>query len=389
MNKSELIKLVSQKSNISLRKARIVLDRWSHSEALSWAKSGYRESYLGIEKVETSDYLADKNTNGLEYTGLTSSINKGTKFIKPAEDIISDRYDEIRESITSECLNGKYIIFSLKYKYYDYVALSSRISFLQKDNIYGIKLFDIIEEKNIFLRFQEIASFRSVNSIIKYQTTDNDNWEKLLYDVILNSNPIEIEYDTASRGYPLTRTILFVTFWYNFFDDSDNKKNFSVLQLLKVAALYKYQTLAEKTRIGYICGFCNYRKDLRTFNIDRIKGGRIFNCHKNLYKISVSDIWEMLEKGYADIAISMYNELQEYEKKSLFHLGNYANALVMHGKHDDAIMIYKSIPANVTMPHSAKTWKEACLGDFDFFISNNIHKDEFEKIRTTMKNLGW
>lgn len=234
------------------------------------------------------------------------------------------------------------------------------------------------------MRFQEIASFRSVNSIIKYQTTDNDNWEKLLYDVILNSNPIEIEYDTASRGYPLTRTIIFVTFWYYFFDDSDNKKNFSVLQLLKVAALYKYQTLAEKTRIGYICGFCNYRKDLRTFNIDRIKGGRIFNCHKNLYKISVSDIWEMLEKGYADIAISMYNELQEYEKKSLFHLGNYANALVMHGKHDDAIMIYKSIPANVTMPHSAKTWKEACLGDFDFFISNNIHKDEFEKIRTTM-----
>ena len=47
----------------------------------------------------------------------------------------------------------------------------------------------------------------------------------------------------------------------------------------------------------------------------------------------------MLEKSYSDIAINMYNELHEYEQKSLFQLGNYANALVMQGKYDEAMYI--------------------------------------------------
>ena len=267
--------------------------------------------------------------------------------------------------------------------------MSDKISFTQKDDTYGIELYDIIEEKNFFLRFQEIASFRSVDSITKYQASDNDDWDKLLYDAILNSNPIEIEYDTANMGNPLRRTILFVTFWYNFFDENDNRKKYSVIQLLEAAASLKYQTLAESKRIGYISGFCNYRQDLRTFKIHRIKSGRIFDCHKNLHKITVNDIWKLLEKGYADIAISMYNELQEQEKNYLFYLGNYANALVMQGKHDDAVLIYRSISADTVMPQSYTTWKEVCTGDFDFFISKDIKKDEFEKIQITMKKFGW
>ena len=321
------------------------IDRCSYSEAQAWAEANYRESYLGIEKVMTPDSLADESTDDSSYAGISSTIDGGTQFIKPAEDIISDRYSVIRDNISSECHTGKYIVFSLKYKQYD--------------------------------------------SITKYQASDNDDWDKLLYDAILNSNPIEIEYDTANMGNPLRRTILFVTFWYNFFDENDNRKKYSVIQLLEAAASLKYQTLAESKRIGYISGFCNYRQDLRTFKIHRIKSGRIFDCHKNLHKITVNDIWKLLEKGYADIAISMYNELQEQEKNYLFYLGNYANALVMQGKHDDAVLIYRSISADTVMPQSYTTWKEVCTGDFDFFISKDIKKDEFEKIQITMKKFGW
>lgn len=365
------------------------IDRWSYSGAQAWAEADYRESYLGIEKVMAPDSLADESTDDTSYAGISSTIDGGTLFIKPAEDIISDRYSAIRDNISSECHARKYIVFSLKYKQYDYVALSDKISFTQEDDTYGIELYDIIEEKNIFLRFQEIASFRSVNSIIKYQAVDNDEWDKLLYDAILNSNPIEIEYDTANKGNPLKRTILFVTFRYSFFDENDNRKKYSVIQLLEAAASLKYQTLAETKHVGHITGFCNYRQDLRTFNIHRIKSGRIFDCHKNLHKITVNDIWKLLEKGYADIAISMYNELQEQEKNYLFYLGNYANALVMQSKHIEAVLIYRSIPADTVMPQSSTTWKEVCTGDFDFFISKDIKKDEFEKIQITMKKFGW
>lgn len=206
------------------------IDRWSYSEAQAWAEANYRESYLGIEKVMTPDSLADESTDDSSYAGISSTIDGGTRFIKPAEDIISDRYSVVRDNISLECHNGTYIVFSLKNKQYDYVASSDKISFTQKNDIYGIELYDIIEEKNIFLRFQEIASFHSVNSITKYQASDNDDWDKLLYDAILNSNPVEIEYDTADMGNPLKRTILFITFWYKFFDEDDNRKKYSAIQ---------------------------------------------------------------------------------------------------------------------------------------------------------------
>ncbi|MDE5997043.1 MAG: hypothetical protein K2G77_02410, partial [Muribaculaceae bacterium] len=197
------------------------------------------------------------------------------------------------------------------------------------------------------------------------------------------------EYDTADQGNPLKRTVLFVTFWYKFFDQDDNRKKFTSMQLLEATASFKYESLAESTRIGYITGFCNYRKELRTFNIKRIKGGRVFECRKNLHKLSVNDIWRILKKVNAEIALSMYNELNDQEQKYLYHLGNYANALALLGKIEEAVSIYKSTPADLLMPQSTITWKEACMGDIEFFITNNLHKTEFQNILSIMRKNGW
>lgn len=364
------------------------IERWSYSEAKKWAEEDYRETYLGIENISRNEITIEEFENP-EFSGISSQEDNQSSFIKPKEDIISDRYADMRKQITKICQNGQYIIFSLRHKCYDYVALSNRITFTRRDDAYGVKLFDEIEKKDIFLRFQEIASFRCQNSIIKYEAEKNENWDALLYDAILNSNPIEIEYDTAGQGISLRRTVLYVTLWYNFLNDNDNREKYSVIELLKIAALFKYQTLAKSKQIGYISGFCNYRQDLRTFNINRIKGGCIFDCRKNLYKISSKDIWKILEKGYADMAINMYNEFNEQEQKELFHKGNYANALVMQGKLDEAMCIYKSVSPDTIMPQSTFSWKDACLDDFDFFISEDIKKNEFEKIKSKMREMGW
>lgn len=364
------------------------VNRWTYSEAQKWAEKGLRESYLGIVKVESSE-ISTGTDDIAEFSGI---LNQGVGqpiFVKPADDIITDRYDEMRSQISEECGRNKYIVFSIKHKCYDYVALSNNIYFTQKDNSYGIELFDVIEEKYIFLRFQEIASFRSLNTITKVEGAADDDWDKILYDAILNSNPIEIEYDTAGQGNPLKRTILFVTFWYRFFDEDDNRKKYTAIELLEAAASFKYETLAESNSVGYISGFCNYRQDLRTFNLHRIKGGRVFECRKNLHKLSVPDIWKILEKGYADIVVSMYDELNEKEQKFLFHLGNYANALVMQGKLKEAESIYMSVPSDMLMPQSTTTWKDTCLGDFDFFIKNDTSKAEFEQVKAIMINNGW
>lgn len=365
------------------------VNRWTYSEALEWAKNGYREAYLGIKKIIIPKTKTNEDFDITEFSDFQNGGKSKLVMIKPGKDIIADRYDEIRKHIIQKCNQGKYIVFSVKAKCYEYVTLANKISFEQKDASYGVELFDVIEERTIYLRFQEIASFHSLNSITKYEAVDDDDWGKILYEAILNSNPVEIEYDTAGKGNIRRRTILFVTFWYQFFNEDDNPQKYTAKQLLEIAASLKYKTLAECSSIQYISGYCNYRQSLRTFNVRRIKGGKVFACRKNLHKISVSDIWEILSNGYAEIAIQMYNELCEHEQQYLFHLGNYAHILVMQGKIDLAVSIYNSVFADKQMPYSTMTWKEACLNDFAFFMANNIKKEEFKNVQSIMKNKGW
>lgn len=363
------------------------IERWSYFEAQKWAEEGYRESYLNIEKVVSPSRIFN-DADESEYVGFTGNMINNEIFIKPADDIITDRYSKLREDINHECKKGQYIKFTLKQKCYDYVTSSDGISFTQQEGFYGVSFYDVIEKENIFLKFQEIGSFKAENTLYKYEVSDGDDWSELLFEAILNSNPIEILYDTASQGNSLRRTVLFLTLWYRFFNDED-RREYSNKILLGAGALLKYKTLAEKSRIGHFTGLCTYRNEIRTFNVHRIKGGRIYNCRKNLYKITVADIWELLTAGYPDMVIRMYDELSEHDKQNLFYLGNYANALVMQGKLEEASDIYTSIDTNTLMPQSNTTWKEACLGDFEFFKSKDVKKEEFEKIKLMMKETGW
>lgn len=350
-------------------------NRWSYSDAQKLATEHYREMYLGIERISTSS---------INYIQKYSTIQS-----KPEGDIISDRYMSIRNEINNTCKCGKYIIFTLATRCYDYVALSDKISFIQKNYEYGVELFDFIEEKLIFLRFQEISSFKSVESLTKSVIEEDSNIEdrkKILIDAMLNSNPIEIKYNTAGGGNPITRIVLFITFWYNYFKDSELREKLKPEELLSVGAQWKYKTLATKPILGYITGFCNYRKEIRTFNIERIVCGRVFAFRKNLYKIEQSDIRNMLQYGYYEIAINMYNELNKGEQKNLWNLVSYADILVMQGKYDEAHLIYKSIPAKTIMPNDTTTWEDTYAADFNYFISNNIKREEFEKIKSIINH---
>ena len=142
-------------------------------------------------------------------------------------------------------------------------------------------------------------------------------------------------------------------------------------------------------KVSYFTGYCTYRKDIRTFNTHRIKGGRIFNCHKNIHEITVNDIWNVLTKGYADMVIRMYHSLAKHEQLKLYHLGNLANALVMQGKIDEAMKIYLSIPKEQRMRGSNDTWYEVCINDIKSFMTEEKHKENFEKILTKLQNHGW
>lgn len=366
------------------------VNRWSYEDALKWEGERYREVYLGIEGI-VQEINSRENVCPQSEFSIASLKNTDKEiFEKPMKDIICDRYEGIRNEICLECKKGRYIVFRIKNKGYEYIADSEKVYFKQKGNSYGIEIDDLIEEKQYFLRFQELSSFKSINSLTKYQAKDGDDWDKLLAEAILYSNPIEIEYDTADSGVSRKRKILFLTFWYDLFNLDEYKRKYSDMQLLEITAGWKYNTLAKCHSIGYIVGFCMYRKSLRTFYIPRIKGGRIFNCVKNLYKIKDVDLWNVLDNQTPkpSIAINMYAELDE-DERNCGCLGNYAHALVIDDRFDEALEEYLKIEPDSIVPYSDITWKMACNTDFDEFISKNIKKDNFQIIRKMLKDQGW
>lgn len=365
---------------------RIRMDRWDYADAEKWATDNFREKYLGIKNITLSS--SDLEYDSLDEYLLQEPTISTIEFIKPSEDIIEDRYNDIRNSILFECKKAKYIIFTLKSKSYDYVALANEIKFCMENKQYGLKLYDVVEHKYVFIQFQAIENFYGCDNIIKQVVNTIEDWPILLKEAMIDSNPIEILYDTNDQGHPILRTVLYITPWYELYND-DNRRNYSVEILLDYANSIKFETLETMDKVGYFTGYCTYRKDIRTFNTHRVKGGRIFNCRKNIHEITVNDIWNILTKGYADMVIRMYNSLAKHEQLDLYHLGNLANALVMQGEIDEAMKIYLSIPKEQNMIGSTNTWYEACINDIKLFMTEEKHKENFEKILTKLQTHGW
>jgi hypothetical protein len=357
--------------------------RWNYSEAEKLALENYREKYLGIENI-----IIPKDVTAMSLSDLESDDKTDSEI--PADDIFSDRYETIRNDILRECGGHKYILLTIKSKCYDYVAYADQIKFGREDGAFGISLYDVVEKKDIFLCYQEIDNYKGMDDLIKQCVTDeNANKDEIMRDAILNSNPVTIKYDTGGRGDVRERTVLYLTLWYEFLNDADNRSKYSILELLTEANRLKYLSLAKDGGHGFVSGYCTLRHDIRTFACDsRMESISVLNCRKNPCEIEVSDIWNVLENGYAYMAIHMYNELSSCQKQDLYHLGNYANALVMQNRIGEAIDVYSSVDPCRHMRNGV-LWKNVCFEDIDYFISKEMYKENFEKVRLLLKNLGW
>lgn len=357
-------------------------DQWSFKDAQEWEKEYFRENYLGIEIDKTKEKI-DENIEFEEFSGIYKD------FVKPNEDIIIDRFEGIRNEIQHLSKQFKYIILNTADKNYDYVAEPENIKFSRHDLDFGIEFFECIEEKEYFLPYKEIYSCKGIDSLYKMEVDSSEDWEEFMFDAILNCNPVEIEYKKRGALETTRRKVLYPTLWFNFFDEGNNREKYTIEQLLTQGAKDKYLALADNPKVGYFTGYCLNRKDIRTFYVKRIERGKIFNFRKNLYHLNVPDIWNVLQLGAYNVATIMYDSLNELEKNDLFHLGNYANALVLKGDIQEAIEIYLSINRDTMMPHHNITWKESCIGDMEHFIEKEISKENFEKVREILKERGW
>lgn len=109
---------------------------------------------------------------------------------------------------------------------------------------------------------------------------------------------------------------------------------------------------------------------------DRMTKGRFLSkCNSEMWK-------KILEKDYAGV-IAIGDKALKVDPNYLWVLGNYAHALLLSGKYDDAMKIYKAhMGENLS---DQLSWNNAIIGDFKEFQTKGIQSDSFDKVLTELK----
>ena len=346
-------------------------NRWSYEEAIEMEKACVRENYLKIEKVLNES----KSLQIYEDYVIPEQFD----FIKPDLDILT--YDKsLEKKLKKSFDHGNYTIVKRNNDGYEFVIMKVfPPEFKWKDNEYGIEFVDSVEMKKYFLPLSQIDSFCNKEEISRIYT--GDNFDKFIYDNMIHCRPIHIGYRN-NDGFESSRTLLYLTPWMQAYDNPENRKKFSDLDLISQCFPWIYENVIGYSSISYFSAFCLNRSELRTFKSVHIQGGSSFDCFKPKATFGINTMWELLTKGGAEYVEIIYENMPTVEKNSPFNIGNYCNALVCKGEINKAYKLVKRIPKDKVIPFASnKSWYELVTGDIDYFIENDIKKENFIKFK--------
>ncbi len=360
------------------------INRWTYDEAMKMASDNYREKYLGIIPHNNESQLSIPNY--LDDCLAPDNFS----FVKPDSDIIENHYKTFENNIKAELLKQKYFIIKRSSDCYEFVTEKDFVQFIfdEESCSYGVKIIDIVEQKNYFVPYYDIESYRTTDTIIT--EIEHDNWPSAIEDCIVNCHPIHINY-TNSEGKTAERDVFFLTPWYNeAYSNQENREKYTDIELLTVYSNYIYLDSVGFKQRRIFSGYCSYRQELRTFNVARINNGVFYNCYKPKCLFENWHIWMQLdERGDGILAEHIYHNLSSVCQKRLVEKGNFVNALIMQGKFKEAIRICLQIKKDTYVPETRKTWKEMVFEDIDYFISKDNHKEEFEIMKLLLKEKEW
>jgi hypothetical protein len=337
--------------------------RWSYLQAEEYAIENYREKYLGIETA--------KKIYDLESIFFDESPFFGNP---PAEDILPEVDYSILEKKLSEIQN-QYIRIT-KYPFEDQLILEN-FKCEKKNYKKCISGFDLVEETNSFIPFDLIFDIDGMDSQFIYPLYDNsgdgsdEKLRKLVKEAIYGCYPIRMEYRDAYANITF-RNIVMVSFV------SDSKEYFGD----EMWANYY------KEKGSLIVAFCELRKAQRHFYIDRIQAIQIFDVRflgiGHIISFSTA-LWDPLMKNDLMLCKQISNLIPNYLKETdLVTVGNYAHYLLLSGRKDDALEIYRKFEGKKV--NKELTWRNMNL--LDFKSLSNV-EDYKEKIDEAIDILGW
>ena len=354
------------------------ISRWSYEDAVNMEKEHFREELLGIEIPLTTPKCDDYNDD--EYCTI-----ENFKYNKPDKDIICDRHKNTRKAIRDILKKNKYIVIKSLDEQYEYVPKKENMKFCFKDMAYGIEFYDIIEEKEYFLPFNEISSYYGTDNLYKELTFENNGMN--MRDAMINCNPIRISY-VNNQGIQSNRKVIYITPWFTDIYKEENKSTYGDLVLLRYGTRLIFYSAAFYDSLMYFSGYCLNKNELRTFSTVHIKSLKIYNVHKPAYIFDVEMIWDYLEEDDGKAAELMYRNLPEKYKNKLIMIGNLCNALVMQGKLDEAINTYISHDLKEPV-YKGKTWHDTCIEDINHFVDKSKEKENFKEIKDRLVKRGW
>ena len=356
-------------------------ERWTEESAKQMAKENIREEYLGIKRVN-----ADASQQTIVEQGIDEYCSpEQFSFTRPDIEIID--CDIAKKNDINKIINNyKYIIIKRLYDGYEFISEKGYIQDVVENYHYGLKVYDLVEGISIFISYDNIDSYRGTNTIYKEFEVKNAN--QIIPQAIFCCNPITFLYHRSSddESNKFRVIVSYPTYWYE--DDFEKLKDeMTPKQLLGEALMWTLKNCETFDTTSYFSGY--YHKSIRTYKIDRMTDLRVYDCFKPASTYNINDVWAVLNKGYGLTAEIMMGNFPNVKKKTLLYLGNLCNAYVMLDKIDLAMQIYLSYDKDTYVPELLNSWRDACMGDIDHFISNDIHKNKFEIVKRMLQDNGW
>ena len=353
------------------------LKRWTSEEAQRMAESNYRERYLEV-------FLGRKLEIVQQTTIENGEVNAPDGFggKHPQMDILEYSYKDFSDRIKATAEKNQYLRIKKSGNGYEYVTTKDNIKYF----FHGLRLLDSVENKYYYLSYADIDSYDGLEDIRIIKNEDQE-WDNFIYDTIVNCRPIHYKYSKTSEYGPTERTVLYLSpfVWLSHSSANEYREKHSITEWLNGVSWNMHKSLCNLYNLSQFTGYCTYRKDIRTFNSCKILEGFAYNCYKPWACYDTSDVLEVLEKGDGRLAEIIYSHFTKDEKKEICNIANNGHALVMQGRIDEALEIYRTFSRDYAV-NDEVTWSTAILDDINTYISKGIHKPEFEKVKEMLIN---
>jgi len=353
------------------------LKRWTREEAQRMAKNNYREGYLEAFLGRKLEIVQPTTTEDGEI-----NAPNGYGVEHPQIDILEHSYKDLSDRLKDTAEGNHYLRIKKSGNGYEYVTTKEHIDYY----FHGIKLFDVVENKEYYLSFADIDSYKGKEDI-KIENGEKE-WPYIMYEAIVNCRPIHIVYDKTSELIPTERTVIYLVPYLKYTEGAQRFiEEYSKMDWLKMCSLHFYSDLCNLEQYSECSGYCLYRNDLRAFNSYRILEGYVYDCFKPLTEYDTEHVLQVLEKGDGRLAEIIYSHFTDEKKGKYYNVANNAHALVMQGKTEEALKQYRLFPKDKSLSNG-QTWNEAIFEDIDSYIAKDIHKEKFKHVKKELELLN-